>query len=268
MLRKVRIIITISVLFTICACSQTDSNINTTPDASPAINASSKQSYTTPTIEDPSDTSPAVSSLLPLPSETTPISPFDTFAVPDYQLVTPSNSPSINIIAEQPGTPSPETSNSLSNDLISGDYYYSINSNGSATLTQYNGKGSFIIVPSEFDGKTVTAIGNTFRQNGAFANCNTIEYVIIPTGVTVIEDNAFQSCTNLASVIIPSSVTLLRNCAFDDCSNLCSVFFEGNAPQKGNYVFAGTNPNLVIYRHEGTSGWESDAWSSLTIQVY
>lgn len=83
----------------------------------------------------------------------------------------------------------------------------------------------------------------------SFQNFTTVTSVIIPDGVTEIQDNAFQECTNLKTVTIPASVTVLRNCAFDACPNLHSIYFEGDAPQTGNYVLYPPLP--TIYYHEG-----------------
>ena len=42
----------------------------------------------------------------------------------------------------------------------SGDYTYTVNDDGSATITGYNGNDADVTVPAEIDGHTVTVIGN------------------------------------------------------------------------------------------------------------
>lgn len=122
-------------------------------------------------------------------------------------------------------------------DTASNKYQFEVNSDNTVTITKYTGKDEEVIIPSEFDGKKVTAIG----------------------------DNAFQGCTNLKTVTIPASVTVLRNCAFDDCPNLQSIYFEGDAPQTGNYVFYPPLP--TIYYHEGAAGW-TNPWYGCPAETY
>jgi hypothetical protein len=149
--------------------------------------------------------------------------------------------------------------------LESGEYYFKVNDDSTVTITKYIGKGGDVVIPTEIDGKKVTAIGNTFQNTGAFQDCTTLTSVVIPDGVTEIQDNAFQLCTNLKTVTIPASVTLLRNCAFDACPNLQSIYFEGDAPETGNYVL---NPPLpTIYYHEGTAGW-TNPWYGCPTETY
>lgn len=138
-------------------------------------------------------------------------------------------------------------------DAASGDYQFAVNGNDTVTITKYTGKGGDVKIPAEIDGMKVIAIGNTFRDTGAFENCVALTSVVIPDGVTDIQDDAFYSCTSLKTATISASVTLLRNCAFADCPNLQSVYFKGNASQIANYVFDA--PSLTFYYYEGAAGW-------------
>lgn len=145
------------------------------------------------------------------------------------------------------------------------EYEYAEDEDGTVTITKYIGYGGDVIIPAELDGKKVTAIGNTFAEEGAFQNCTAITSVVISDGVTEIQDNAFQSCANLTTVTIPTSVKLLRNCAFDDCPNLQAVYFEGDAPEIANYVFS--SEGLTFFYHEGTFGW-TNPWYGAPTEVY
>ena len=178
----------------------------------------------------------------------------------------PSSTPSETSPAIEPV----ETASST--DVLEGppsiEYKYEVDSdNGdTVTITEYTGAGGDIEIPSEIDGMKVTAIGNTFKETGAFQGCLSITSVVIPDGVTEIQDNAFQSCSNLETVVIPSSVTLLRNCAFNDCPNVKAVYFEGDAPRIANYVFSDA-PDLIFYYHEDTQGWTNPLYDTPT-EVY
>lgn len=146
------------------------------------------------------------------------------------------------------------------------EFETTVNQDGTVTVKRYLGSGGDVVIPSEIDGKQVTAIGNTFEITGAFQNCTTVTSVTIPEGVTEIQDNAFYSCTALETVTIPASVTLLRNCAFCDCPNLRAVYFEGDAPQQANYVFDSTE-NVTMYYRDGASGWSS-LWHGRPAETY
>lgn len=164
----------------------------------------------------------------------------------------------------------PETShindNSTQAQTSDSDFETAINENGTITITRYIGPGGDVVIPSEINGKQVSAIGNIIGTRGAFEDCITVTSVVIPDGVTEIQDNAFYGCTALETATIPASVTLLRNCAFCDCPNLRAVYFEGNAPQQANYVFDSTE-NVTMYYRRGTSGW-SNPWHGRPAETY
>ncbi len=91
----------------------------------------------------------------------------------------------------------------------SGDFGYSLLSDGTANITAYTGTQTELVIPTTIDGYTVTKI-NWY----AFANNTTLESVVIPEGVTTIECNAFEKCTSLKSVSIPRSVTAINGQLF------------------------------------------------------
>lgn len=184
--------------------------------------------------------------------------------------------------------PDPPANSDESINMVSGDYQFVVNHDNTITITKYTGQDISIEIPGEIDGKKVTAIGHTPERIGAFEYCTTLTSVVIPEGVTEIQDNAFYYCTKLTSVVIPegvtkildnafyschnlkeitipASVTVIWHCAFADCPNLQSVYFEGDAPQTGNYLFDLTFP--TIYYHEGSDGW-TNPWYGRATEIY
>ena len=70
---------------------------------------------------------------------------------------------------------------------------------------------------------SVTAI-----DQGAFANCSGLTYIVIPNSVTRIGDFAFEFCDNLKSIVIPDSVTSIGSYIFTCCSSLTSVVISNS----------------------------------------
>ena len=67
---------------------------------------------------------------------------------------------------------------------------------------------------------TITHIGNV-----AFADCENLTAIDIPSSVTSIGDGAF-SWTGLQAITIPTSVTDLGEQVFEACANLRTIFYE------------------------------------------
>ncbi len=75
-----------------------------------------------------------------------------------------------------------------------------------------------IVIASNYDGYSVTSIGNY-----AFEDCYGLTSVTIPESVTDIGTNAFYACTSLMSVVIPNSVTNIGWEPFFGCSALTNI---------------------------------------------
>ena len=97
---------------------------------------------------------------------------------------------------------------SLSYDLAGLKVTSKVYDKGTIIITGYNIEGGLdVVIPSEIDGKKVTAIGaSAFESKG-------ITSVIIPNTITSIGEGAFRY-NKLTSVIIPSSVTSIGYSAF------------------------------------------------------
>ena len=96
------------------------------------------------------------------------------------------------------------------------EYDYVLEDNGTDddgnpiySISQYRGAGGNIAIPSEIDGKKITAIGA-----GAFRGCTELISVTIPDSITSIDWEAFYNCTLLKEVTIPASVTFIVDEAF------------------------------------------------------
>lgn len=101
------------------------------------------------------------------------------------------------------------TASAAEDKLKFGDYDYKILDDGTVAIVKYNGNDSELTIPSQIDGKQVTAL------NGySFYNRTSLKSVTIPKGVTFIRGNAFSGCTGLKSISIPDTVTKIGDSAF------------------------------------------------------
>lgn len=124
-------------------------------------------------------------------------------------------------------------------------YYYKVNADGTATITDFQGPtdGHFydIDIPGTLDKYTVTAIGeyafddNNFLESVtindaatsigdyAFAWCEHLTTLKLGENITTIGDNAFQACYELDNVTIPEKVKKIESETFDYCWKLESI---------------------------------------------
>ena len=115
-----------------------------------------------------------------------------------------------------------------------------------------------VVIPSTFNSKSVTSIGE-----GAFSDCENLISITIPDSVTSIGKNAFSGCKSLKNIEIPSSVTSIGSYAFEDCASLVSIIIRNSVTSMGGSVFSGC-ALLTVYceAQSKPSGWSGD-WDNL-----
>ena len=144
-------------------------------------------------------------------------------------------------------------------------FEYTLDDDGNATITKYDGNVRALTIPDTLDGYTVVAIGSS-----AFAKNRYLQSVVIPDTVTKIDAGAFSECTNLSgvalseglvelgcnafgetaltSIVIPKSLEIAHTYwdslgrtdgPFQKCNQLRSVSFETGTKQVAQFLFAG-----------------------------
>ena len=75
------------------------------------------------------------------------------------------------------------------------------------------------MIPSEvsYNGNTYTVVE---IGKYAFADCETLESVVLPDGITTIGNYAFRFCHNLKSVNLPEGIKTLGAQTFRECISL------------------------------------------------
>ena len=134
-------------------------------------------------------------------------------------------------------------------------YEYSLDDDGNATITKYNGNVSSIIIPEKLDGHTVVKIGNSVFENRtelvsvmlpdtvteigsrAFEDCKNLKTVILSNNLTTICGYAFSGCISLDGVVLPSSMLYIYGNAFYNCTSLTKI----NIPKNMVWKFSGSN---------------------------
>ena len=95
---------------------------------------------------------------------------------------------------------------------------YSLDDDGNATITKYNGNVSALSIPDVLDGHTVVGIGGS-----VFKNHTELRTVIIPDSVKSIGSDVFYGCKNISSVTLSKSLEKIGDGAFSGCSALTGI---------------------------------------------
>ena len=83
---------------------------------------------------------------------------------------------SFPVLAEETSdAQSSASESSASEELVSGDYEYTVNENGDAVITDYVGSDAALVIPSEIENHTVVEFGS-----GAFALQDTLTEITLP----------------------------------------------------------------------------------------
>jgi|GEM_PF-5168325 len=129
--------------------------------------------------------------------------------------------------------------------------------NGRMTVVLYVGKEKTVTIPSTYNGKKVTKIGNN-----AFGTSPGIEKVNIPSGVEIIGEMSFSGCKNLKEITLPNTVTSIGLGAFYGCASLKSVTIPSGVTSIGLGAFLGCdNLKSVTFKSKKPPEIDTTAFS-------
>lgn len=143
---------------------------------------------------------------------------------------------------------------------VSGDWSYSVLTDGTISLDAYTGSAAKLSIPQKLDGKTVTALGTAL-----FSDNEKLESVTVPSGVKAIGGSAFAGCTKLRSVTLPASITALgttgHGFVFLGCKSLESVTLPKNIKVLESGLFRGCESLKSVSIPSGTTTINSAVFS-------
>ena len=96
--------------------------------------------------------------------------------------------------------------------------YQLSNDNTYATLIEYNGEETNVVIASTYNGVPVREINEY-----AFLDGNKLTNIVIPDSVQTIGRFAFSGCSSLTKLLIPNSVTEMGENTLLNCSNLTEL---------------------------------------------
>jgi len=152
----------------------------------------------------------------------------------------------------------------------SGEWTYTTNEAGEATITGYKGPGGEVAVPAEIDGAPVRHIGDgVFANPGplpegvpAEAAAPQLAAVKLPDGLTTIGGMAFLHAEQLTDLVIPDSVTAIGQSAFVSCVNVTNLTLGNGLQSIGEAAFTGLAKLANVSLPAGATNIASGAFAS------
>ncbi len=113
-----------------------------------------------------------------------------------------------------------------------------------------------IMIPSSFDGKTITQVNTGNVMLSSFGGLKNVEQIEIEPGIEYIADMSFRNCPKLEKIILPASLTYIGHSLFIHCDNLKEICYRGSEVQWNKLIedsnqwndFEGIN---IVFNYQG-----------------
>ena len=135
-------------------------------------------------------------------------------------------------------------------------FKWEVKEDGTVVILELLNKNlTYVEVPTEIEGKTVTELGEFSFKNckylkevilpkgitsigrGAFFQCHELQEMILPTGITEIKNETFRGCSSLTNVVLPDGITKIGEQAFTSCKSIESIALPDSVVEIGNSAF-------------------------------
>ncbi len=140
--------------------------------------------------------------------------------------------------------PTPKPLPSPTEQFKEGGYTYTVNADGTATITKYAGSATKLVVPGNLGGYPVAKIGDR-----AFSGLEKLLTIELPDSLESIGESAFSLCRNMTNLTIPGNVIFIGNEAFAFCYGL-SIHVAADQPIFSvidGVLFRKTDKALIFY---------------------
>lgn len=115
-------------------------------------------------------------------------------------------------------------------------------------LEEYRGAGGDVVVPSSYNGQTITEI-----NTGAFEGNDQIVSVTLGNGIKIISSSAFKDCTALKEVTLGLGTETVYAYAFSGCTGLTKLVVpDKNTRLNSLFDNYALNKTLTIYGYTGS----------------
>ena len=108
-------------------------------------------------------------------------------------------------------------------------------------------------------GSNLTTLGEN-----AFAYCEKLKNINLPSGITKIPMGAFEMCKELESISLPSGVTEIGAQSFSGCEKLAFSSFSSSVTKIGEHAFFGCKGNSTIALPDNISAIGDGAFAGIS----
>ncbi len=157
---------------------------------------------------------------------------------------------------------------------VDSEYTYNELGDGTVEITGYKGSDKNVEIPSNLDGKQVSAIAasafkglkitsvylpNSIKTIGshAFESCGSLKTVALNAGLTEIKPSAFAFCKSLGAIDLPQGLLNIDTAAFDSCTSLTDITVPASVNEIGYGVFNGCTKLVAINVDDGNNSYSS-----------
>lgn len=130
-----------------------------------------------------------------------------------------------------------------------GDVVYSLNGDGTASVTGYNLRLEDVVIADTYLGCPVVSI-----KENAFKGSLTLDSIILPSSVTTIESGAFDGCLNLKSINL-ENVTNISDNAFLNCEKLSDITIADDISGIADTAFTGCKSLYINAKNDAQKNY-------------
>lgn len=149
--------------------------------------------------------------------------------------------------------------------VAEGNTHFAVDQDILYALDDNGGKESVVICAAKTTGDKTIAEGVTTIEYAAFAKCEQVSGIAMPSTLTTIGEYAFDGCTRIYQLTIPDNVTSIGAQAFYQCNYMTDLKLPANlqSVEEGTFMFCRSLTSLDLpasvasigkYAFEGCTG--------------